>query len=50
MINHRDSRSTDLRLDRLKKRRDSAVFSDKWGPGLLAFGLFAVRAYDRYIS
>lgn len=33
----------DLRLDRLKSRKDSRVFADKWGPGMLAVGLFAVR-------
>eukprot|EP00904_Undaria_pinnatifida_P006807 jgi/Undpi1/3256/HiC_scaffold_15.g06630.m1 len=30
-----------LRLDRLKNRKDSKVFADKWGPGMLAVGLFA---------
>ncbi|CAM9389903.1 unnamed protein product [Laminaria digitata] len=30
-----------LRLDRLKSRKDSKVFADKWGPGMLALGLFA---------
>ncbi|CAM9827646.1 unnamed protein product, partial [Hapterophycus canaliculatus] len=30
-----------LRLDRLKSRKDSRVFADKWGPGMLALGLFA---------
>ncbi|CAN0342100.1 unnamed protein product [Ectocarpus sp. 12 AP-2014] len=28
-------------MDRLKSRKDSRVFADKWGPGMLALGLFA---------